>query len=70
MSTMRESSGRARGAPPLVGPEVIAKHVADARALRSAHIRGLAVAAWRRARRLVARRSRAAWRAWGARTTM
>ena len=70
MSTTRGSSGRDGGGRPLVSPEVIAKHVAEARALRTAYIRGLVLAAWRLARRLAAHGPRAAWRAWGPRTTM
>jgi hypothetical protein len=71
MSTTRASCGRARDArPPVISPELIAKHVAEARALRSAYIRGLTMAAWRLARRLAARGSRAASRAGSPRTTM
>jgi hypothetical protein len=71
MSTTRRSPGCARDArPPVISPEVIARHAAEARALRAAYVRGLALAAWRLARRLAARGSRAASRTWGPRTTM
>lgn len=70
MSTTRGRSGRAGEGRPRVSPEVIAKHVAEARALRAACIQSLVMAAWRLTRRIAARSSRAAWRASGPRTTM